>query len=175
MASATIDTNIMIWGIKSEASPGQEDRIERAKLLLEQLDERRIRLVLTAHVVAEYLCGFPVELRDDQFRILSEHFPIISFDLKAAGIAAELLHDKENIKSLQSDYRVSRQVIKADIAIVASAVAANVNYIYSDDGKVRKLASGLIIPEGLPELNIGTVDQSEGRKSQGDLLSGLDE
>lgn len=154
MASVTIDTMMMIWGIKGVSTPGQEDMIERAQRLLQSLADDKIHLVLTSHAVAEYLGAFPPDKRDAQYVALQEYFPIVPFDLRATEVAADLLYNKDLIKSIQQEFQVSRQVVKADMAIIATAVAAGVQTLYSHDGKFIRAAQGKIIVKDVPALPV---------------------
>lgn len=48
-----LDTHVLIWGIKEEASPGQEDMVQRAKSYIKYLVDRGVGLMVPAPVVAE--------------------------------------------------------------------------------------------------------------------------
>ena len=56
------------------------------------------------------------------------------------------------IKELQDEFKCSRQVVKADIQIVAASIAAEAETLFSNDAKVRKAAQGKIIVKELPDI-----------------------
>lgn len=48
-----LDTHVIIWGIKEEATPGQEEMVQRAKSYIRHQDEQDIDIMVPAPVVAE--------------------------------------------------------------------------------------------------------------------------
>ena len=52
------DTNVLIWGIKRQSTAGQEQMIEKAVRLVEELDSKNTEIALPAMVIAEYLSSF---------------------------------------------------------------------------------------------------------------------
>lgn len=149
----SFDTMVLIWGVKRVAKEGQEHMIDRTVRFLDWLTAERHVVYLTTQALAEYLGGFtePGE-RDAQLAELEKFMPIQPFDVRAASIAAELLANDAIIKGIQKEYGVTRQVVKADIAIVASSIAAGAETLYSNDGKVKKAAQGRIIVRTIPDL-----------------------
>ncbi len=149
----TIDANVLIWGVRTTASAGDEHMIPRCVRFLEWLDECGHELVLTSQAVTEYLIGATVEERICELAELSSKYIILPYDVSAIEIAATLRSDKDFIKSLGDDALKSRVCVKADVIIVASAVAGHVQRIYSRDAGVRALA----IRAGLSPADIPTI------------------
>lgn len=141
MRRVTVDTNILIWGVRGFATAGQEDKIGKARLFFEWLDRAKDELVLTAPAISEFLVGGTPESRARQMRELSDSFQILPFDAAAAETAAELRSDAEFISRLGVDTGKTRVCIKADIAIVATALAGKVQQMFSDDRGLRAVAT----------------------------------
>lgn len=140
----TIDTNILLWGLRGVSKAGQEDMIVRAKAFFEDQRDRGTFIVLTSECVAEYLVGEDkADRRKTQMDDLQAKFMIIPYDTKAAAIAAEIRSDKTFIQSLKDDVGITRTCIKSDIVIAATAKAfrkSGVDIIYSNDCGLRKIA-----------------------------------
>jgi hypothetical protein len=108
--------------------------------------------MLSTPVVAEYVGGFHPDNQAEQFKEIRGSFAVVPVDLRAAAIAAQLLYSKQLIKEIQNEYHCSRQVVKADMLIIATSVAAGAKTLYSHDGKFVKAAQGKIIVKPIPDL-----------------------
>ena len=116
------DTMILIWGVRRERQRGREDLVERCVDLIKHLKEQRTTIMVPSVAVAEYLAGFSAENQKIQQDIIGEHFFVAPFDMKAAAIAGELF-DKQRMKAIREDTDLPRQCLKADLHIVATAIA----------------------------------------------------
>lgn len=90
---------------------------------------------------------------------LEKNFFIAPFDTKAAMLAAEL--QRECFGALKSDENISRQALKADIKIVATAIAHGAKAIYSDDSHFQRISNGRILVKQVPPLKGGQRDLFE--------------
>jgi hypothetical protein len=54
MKRVCLDNHILIWGVRGVSTPGQEQEIERAKQLFEDLDQSDARVMIPSVVVAEF-------------------------------------------------------------------------------------------------------------------------
>lgn len=52
-----IDTHILIWGVKRQAEPNQQQLIERAEHFLEKCKSDGTRIILPSLVLGEVLAG----------------------------------------------------------------------------------------------------------------------
>jgi hypothetical protein len=147
----TFDTMVTIWAVRQRASKGQEERLVVAAKILRQITDEGDRLILSAPVVAKYLVDIPPDRHAAQLQELRRSFFIQPFDVHAAAITAKLLANKPLIGAIQNEFEVSRQVVKADVAIVACAIAAKAGTLVSDDAKVRKVAQGEILVKTMDE------------------------
>jgi predicted nucleic acid-binding protein len=167
----TIDTNILIWGVRRIATPGQEDRIAQSQMFLNWLDKRNDQLVLTADVVSEYLVGDDDDdsRRDSELEALTRNYIVFPYDTKAARIAAKLRGDREFMKQLKEETKKTRVCIRCDIKIVATALAHGVEQLFSNDEGVRKVAK----KAKLPARDIPTIIEMNPPKPK-DLFENLD-
>ncbi|MFH0957720.1 MAG: hypothetical protein V1897_03365 [Pseudomonadota bacterium] len=148
-----LDSNIVIWGIKGTASSGQEGMVPKAKAFLEYLQENKITALIPMPVLAEILIHVPAENHLGFIDHLRKGYHLPPFDFQAASFYARLF--KTNIKSLKKergDQHLTNRDIKADLMIVASALAQGASCIYSDDKGLMKVAGNAIKVEKLPSL-----------------------
>lgn len=118
MALICFDTNFVIWGIKQEASPGQEHCIKRANYVIEQCEENGDQIVVPALVVGEALCAIPENERSDFVRFLpAQGCLIMPYDSKAAIHYAKMWSDRNGSGEF------SREEMKTDYLIAAVALA----------------------------------------------------
>jgi predicted nucleic acid-binding protein len=148
--AVSIDTQILIWGIKKQASANRRRMIERAEQFFARCAEAKERLILPAQSMAEFLSGYSDEQRVASYEQL-KNFIIAPLDAKAAAIAAKLQRDWDFLKDVAKDYGSTRQHIKADVNIIASSVAAGATMLYSNDLQMPRLAQGIIPVVELPE------------------------
>ena len=148
-----IDAQILIWGIKRQATPNRQQMIPRAERFFRRCKDDGKRIYVPAQSLAELLVGYSAAQRRQTLATLPKSFLIAPFDAKAAAIAAELQHNWDHLKQVGSEYGITRQQIKADINVLASAIAAGASYLYSEDGQMKSFAQGKIIVCGLPEMD----------------------
>ena len=168
-----IDNHILIWGIREEATPGQEDMIRRTKLLLDLLEKKKAQVVVPSVVAGEFLLGVPLENHQKVMGVLEKNFQIAPYDTAAALIAAGLWIEKnkgssgisEELKEGLQD--PSRIKLKDDCKIVATAIKCKANYLYSEDDGVKKFAQNKIdvkeVPQNLMEQTTLFDDFNEGK------------
>lgn len=172
------DNHILIWGIRREATPGQEEMIRRTGLLLDYLEERKANIIIPSVVVGEFMVKVPKENHQKVMNILEKRFQIASYDTAAALIAAEIWIDKNKGSSgINDELReglqdTSRIKLKDDCKIVATAIKYKADCIYSEDEGVKKFAEGRIdareVPRNLMKQD-GLFDQRPQRDIDLDL------
>lgn len=67
-----IDSNIIIWGIKKQATDGQEEMIKRAEQFFLHADEYDDIILIPSIVLAEILAPDPPQLKAKYIEILSK-------------------------------------------------------------------------------------------------------
>lgn len=159
-----VDTSILIWGVRQESPEGREDLVARCVQLLRKYRSERRPIMVPSVVLAEYLVGCEKSSRETQRDIIGKNFFIAPFDAKAAAIAADL-YDKSMVDEIRTEMGIGKQCIKADIKILATAIAHGASHIYVNDEQMRVLAQGKIIVNGIPTLErdlfMGIDDSAE--------------
>ena len=164
MKRVCLDNHILIWGVRGMSTPGQEQEIERAKQLFEDLDQSDARVMIPSVVVAEFLAGVPKPQHGNLLDVLNRRFQIPPFDTRTAALAAELWreaaernpHLKDQVK--EAFPGTEKAKIKADIMILATALARNADILYTHDGPLAKVAEGRIDVSELPPLRPKQAD-----------------
>jgi hypothetical protein len=133
---------------KPGTSP-QADLKRRATILLEKFEDSTI--VLATISVAELLVPVPVHQKGPLTLKLNAHFHVYPFDLKAATIASDLWAAYKTQSNGNKVKYADRNVLKADMMIVASAKAAGATDFYSHDKECRKLAGLIMDSHDLPK------------------------
>ena len=148
----SIDAQILIWGIKKQATANRAHMIARASAFFERCRNDRTKLILPAQALAEYLVGFDDATRNRSIVMLERTFIIAPFDAKAASVAASLQRDRDLLRDIGEEYGLRKQTIKADINVLASAIASGSTRLISEDAEMVKLAQGRIIVDLLPTI-----------------------
>ncbi len=157
MSVVCLDTHILVWGIRREATQGQEDYIPHARFLLQKLNDENAKIIIPSIVLAEFLVRCPEDKVNDIIGLFERSFRVVPFNTIAARKAAELWRDKlpallEEIKAFPDECNKTRQLLKVDCQIVATALAYNANVIYSNDSGMKKIGKGLIKVVSLDEV-----------------------
>lgn len=164
-----VDSDIIIWGIKKQASPGQEENIQRAETVFALADSYSDQIVIPAVALAEILVHETPTARARYIEVISKSFIIAPFDTRAAMIYAEIMQERLNLAGEFTDISgAARQKMKADHLIIATAIANNCNAIYSTDPGMRRFAPGYIDIRDLPPLTIQVLPS--GRSTQQELF-----
>jgi predicted nucleic acid-binding protein len=149
------DTQPLIWGVQGYAAPGQEGMICRTKKYIESLNAKRVRVIIPAPVLCEYLQGFTPQKQKEQRAIIERQFVVASFDLPAAELAAEILADREEMKRLIGQYELRRQMLRVDAFVIAVAIIQKVETIITHDvNHFPKLAGSRVRISNVPDLQV---------------------
>lgn len=148
-----IDSMLLVYAQWVPAKPGDvaADIVElriRSKLLLNKYakeDDPPIILPLVA--LSELLIPVSIDQHPSLIAKLSERFMLAPFDLPATAIAANLWTQARTKATVTYG---SRQVLRADTMIIASAKSAGAREFYTNDENCRKLASLVMDAKELP-------------------------
>ena len=146
-----LDTHVIIWGIKEEATQGQEEMVQRAKSYIRHQDEQGVDLMVPAPVVAEAMIRGDVDQLRAIRTIIERSFFIAAFDSPAAFIAAELERGRGTAK-LREEGKVPRNHIRIDTHIAAIAIIQKAEVIISHDPHMRTIAQDRIQVIELPDI-----------------------
>lgn len=133
-------------GLTAEQLQKKKELSTRAKLLLHMLRDETI--ILPTIAIAELLVPVPAAKKSVLISTLNKRFLCAGFDLHAAAIASDIW---AYYKTLPADQKYDdRNVLKADIFILAAVKAAGGKELYTHDAKFRNLASNFIVVKDLP-------------------------
>jgi len=149
MSAVCIDNHILIWGVRKKATPGQEGMILRAELFLDLLEERKVRIMVPAVVQGEFLVRVPADKHQEVLAVFEKRFQVVPYDSVAASWAAKI-YQKHKVSGT-SHSNANRDVLKADIQILATAVTRKASVLYTHDEDLTKLASPYLRVSQLPE------------------------
>ncbi|MFD3000112.1 hypothetical protein ACFS7Z_07055 [Pontibacter toksunensis] len=142
-----IDSQLFIWGIKGQASLGQEDKIQTSKRFIDWLSIHDCKILLPAPLMAELLSGVPPDEQRAVKDFFDKRFRVAPFDTLAAEVCAELLYDSyndEDLKAFRKEHKVLKSSIKYDCMLVAIAITNRVEVIYSVDKDLKRYANDRI-------------------------------
>jgi predicted nucleic acid-binding protein len=154
MARVALDTQVLIWGVKEEATPGQEVMIARAKRYMEHLSHGGQTVVVPTAVLAELLMRCPIEMHAAVMNLFNQGTDIAAFDPIAVRHFGRLWHARQAALAplKAANPSATREKLKLDCLIVATALAAKADLICSHDPFVAVFANGEIPVTQIPEL-----------------------
>jgi len=159
MVIACLDTHILIWGVQGVANLAQHEMIARTKGLLAQLDKDKVRVIVPSIVIGEFLLGLPIDAQPAYQELVSRRFVVAPYDLRASILFSRVWHQKksqgeiEEIKQSGS----TRNELRADTMIIATALAAGATHIYGHDRGVKRLSEGFIDFQDVSQLIVQTT------------------
>lgn len=154
MSLVCIDNHVLIWGIRKQASPTQQEMIERAAQFLESLDEKRVQVIVPMPVVAEFLVGADEKDHATILQTFHERFILAPYDALAALATARVR--KKNLQSQreaavrQELAEMPRPQIAVDHMIIGIALANRAECIYTHDKPLKRFAEGHIAVREIP-------------------------
>jgi predicted nucleic acid-binding protein len=156
MSLIVLDTQILIWAVKREATPGQEPMIEKAARYLEHLDKCKDQMIIPSVVVSEFLANVPDERQAAVLKALENRFMVIPFDMLAAVEAARIwrINSSGNVplvQQLKAD-GFKNAKIKVDLQIIGTALARKAARITTHDEGLIKNAWGHLEAGPMPDL-----------------------
>jgi predicted nucleic acid-binding protein len=143
------DTSPLIWGVQGKARSNQEHMVARTRRYIDYLSEKQQTIMVPAPVLHEYLIRFEGAQRQEQLLLICEQFFVPAFDAPSAALAAEIESNRELMQSLASD-DVSRNHLRVDTQIVATAIVHNAAKIVSADPHLGAMARGRIVVGEVP-------------------------
>lgn len=140
-----LDTQILVyWNRRGPVSNVEEyETLRRAWYLFYELDKAKARIIVPTIVIGEFLVGCRPETHQDVVREFTQKFDCPAFDLVAAMRAAEIRQSikDQSIQKLYSTEENGRNILSADIKILACGLADRMTHFYSNDKKFQKLAN----------------------------------
>lgn len=147
----------------------------RIELLVEELSKKRARIAIPSTVCAEFLAASEDSAQEFIEKLTDRaNFEIVAFDFKAA-VQASIDH-KAAIRSgnKKADLQGSRQCVKADRQIVATAKTRRADVVYTGDDDVVKICASMGVQcialwdLPAPESTTPLLDHAEHQHQEGD-------
>lgn len=140
MKKVCIDTDILGWFVKKEASDIQKANIEKSEFLFKWFEEKKINVVIPSIVVAETLSNVLEEFKREEIcDYINDNFEVLQFDIISARIFAEIQIGKAKKREALSEYRAKNEVpkckMKNDWNIASIALSNNCDAIFSNNKK----------------------------------------
>jgi predicted nucleic acid-binding protein len=153
MTAVCLDTHVLIWGIQGKCSPGQELMVHRSKALIDRLDKGNKQMFVPTVVVGEFLAKIPIGEHQSVMGVVQKRFMVVQYDLLAAMWYARIWNMAPSTSDLDDLKKAgkSRQELKADRMIVATAKASGAECIYSHDPGVATFGRGIIEVLPIPD------------------------
>lgn len=155
MTLVCLDTHLLIWGIKEEATEGQEEMVHKTRLFFKWLGDHDINVMIPSVVLGEFLMLVPPELHEKVSSIFHKNFIVVPYDASSASCFAKIWQAKNSdgtIERLKNETSATREKLKADCQIVATAITHGASCIYSYDGDLAKFAEGYIEVKQIPDI-----------------------
>jgi len=142
MPLIALDSNISIWCIKDDCTPGQEAEKEAAKKLRKLLTKAGYDILIPIPVVSELLSNIgDVVKRQEFFNEIRKTFQIGEFDVKASLLLAEILnYHYDTLKKHYQTLGITKTALKYDALIVAVAKAHGAECLFAYDPDCKKIA-----------------------------------
>jgi predicted nucleic acid-binding protein len=147
MKLVCIDNHALIWGIREVADKGQEAMIPRTKAFFDWCRLNNTMIMVPSIVIGEMLTAIEPKHHSMILNLLGSGFDIPPYDAKAAALFAKLWREKKDsglVNEIRDNLKATRQELKADCMIVATAISRKAEVIYSHDKKLKSFANGNI-------------------------------
>lgn len=141
MPRICLDTQILAWAMRGPRDAREEALREKSLYLIHELEAQRADIIIPAVAVAEFLGLMPSSQRLPLVAALESTFQVIPFDPMAAFEFTRL--------PLTGD---SREKNKSDRMILATALAAKADVVYSEDQDLHDIGHSFIEVRRLPSI-----------------------
>jgi predicted nucleic acid-binding protein len=153
-----IDSNVFIWGIKKQASPGQENMLLHAQEFFKWVKQEKHHIILPSIVLAECLQPEPPNVHAEYVETAQDIFQIVNFGIVEALKYAEILNSGsfDEAKALMIELGTNREKMKLDHLILSSGLANGAKILFTTDGKFKQFAEKHITVETITKFSIQT-------------------
>lgn len=154
MSLACLDTAPVIWGVKGEHSPGQDEMVPRTKALIRQLHDEGFRVAIPAVVLGEAFVRVDPTKHASLLTLLERDFIIVPFDAAAALVFARLRRELKGNAAIDALVAAghTRRELAADMMILATVLARDADRLYTEDAALATVAKGRIDVRGIPPM-----------------------
>ena len=128
---ACFDSHVFIWGVKKEATPGQEHNIAKTAYFIEHLENNGVKIIMPAPVLTELTYRLNEDERNKFAQTVNKRFICAPFDNACGLICAKILHKLLKEGRLKED--ITRKKIKYDALIASIAIRHECDCLYTLD------------------------------------------
>lgn len=149
-----LDTQVLVWGFIRSATPQRTHMIDRATALIDHLTQIQEKIVVPTVVLAELMMRIPPYRHNTFYQRVAQSFILQPFGVKESAFFGEIWKSYKGHKAMKALQKLesTRDALKADCMIVATAVASGASCIYSHDDDIRKIAQGHIAVQAVPDV-----------------------
>ncbi|WP_353571955.1 PIN domain-containing protein [Candidatus Albibeggiatoa sp. nov. BB20] len=149
-----LDTHILIWGVEQTARNTQQDMIERTIQFIDSLPAQKIKPIIPSVVLSEFLMPIPYEKKGLYLDSINQKLKVVPYDTIAAIEFVNIWQSKQDEKIIKKlrEQGISKNHLKIDCMIVATAITRRASCIYSHDKGLKNFAVGHIDVKEIPEL-----------------------
>ncbi len=149
-----LDTQILVWGFIRSATLQRTNMIDRATALIDHLTQIQEHVVVPTIVLAELMMRILPYRHAIFHQRVAQSFILQPFGAKEAAFFGEIWQSYKGHKAMKVLQKIesTRNALKADCMIVATAVASGASCIYSHDDDIRKIAQGHIAVQEVPDV-----------------------
>jgi predicted nucleic acid-binding protein len=124
-----IDTNMIIWGIKKQHSPGQDEMVPRTIAYLKKLEKDGTPVGISSLSLAEAMVKCDNPQRIALYSFIKKVFEVRPFDSNAARIYGDIHSDLVAKFTGKTD----RRSLKLDLMILAVAISRQARALITHD------------------------------------------
>lgn len=178
--SVALDATGLIYAVNQTARRAEEQaacsRVYDFVLHLQRVEREEIQV--PAPALAEFLAFYPdADRRKQAADVIDRGFVVTDFDFRAAVQAAEVWEKlggpRAFRQAMKAGFDISKQCVKTDIQIVATAVSHGAARIIADDKGVIQAAKAFGLSVLTPGDCVAPVAPASGRLSLFDAASEL--
>ncbi|MEM9452269.1 MAG: PIN domain-containing protein [Cyanobacteria bacterium P01_E01_bin.6] len=148
------DSNVIIWGFIQESDTTNADKISKSIHLIEECSRLEVNVVIPSIALAEVISGCKSKKTAEKIHSeIFKSFRVVPFDSMAAFQYSELWRVKKKSQKGKNKIEGTRNTLKADCMIIATALSAKAHCIYTGNNEVekfKKLAQSKIEVESPP-------------------------
>ncbi len=146
-----LDSDVLIWGLKKEASQGQEHMIPKTVAFIDYLYKAKKRIIIPAPILTELTWVLDEEQRANVIQKITKRFIVAPFDERAALICSKMLAQYQSMPQYEEiKLQLGKRRLKYDTMIAAIAIANGCERLYTNNTEDYALASSFIRVEEIP-------------------------
>ncbi len=152
-----IDTQILSWAIVKKPPNSNPNLVHIATDFMQWVQDQNFTVIVPTIIVSELLIPVPIEDHPRLLQLLSANYRIVPFDLPSARKMAEMRQAfiiQNRLRVLLDPNRpdATKAALKADVMIIATALAHGAQALYSHNTDMRNMAKDYITAFSLDDV-----------------------